>query len=76
MMSSARRAFIGANGGGALLINSSADVEAMLPQAAHWLMGDAGRALQAAASPAFIAALAVGAAAFALLVLRRQRSNQ
>ena len=76
MFTSARRAFIGAGSGGSLHINSSAELDAMLPQAAHWLLGDAGRALQAAASPAFMAALAVGAAAFALLVLRRQRSNQ
>ena len=46
---------------------------AALPQAAHWLMQDAGQALWAAATPGFLAALAVGAAAFGALILRRQR---
>ena len=76
LMSSARQAFIGAGGGRATLqINSPREVETMLPAAAQWLLDDAGQALWAAASPAFVVALAVGAAAFALLVWRRQRGS-
>jgi hypothetical protein len=51
------------------------DVAAALPQLPAMLLRDVGHLLGNAASPAFIAALAVGALGFALLVLRRQRAE-
>lgn len=67
----------GAGGGGTrgLIVEHPDEVGALLPAAAQWLMADAGRALAAAASPGFLAALAGGAAAFALLVLRRRQGR-
>ena len=47
-----------------------ADLLAVIP---GWALQDAGRALAALAQPAFFAAVAVGAGAFALLWLRRSR---
>ena len=74
--SQARRGFIGAGPAGSmpgLHIKHPDEFGVMLPQAAHWLMQDIGQALWAAATPGFVAALVVGAAAFAALILRRQR---
>jgi len=50
-----------------------AEMAAALPGLPAGLLADAGHALASAASPAFVAALAVGALGFGLLVLRRQR---
>jgi len=54
-------------------IRIGGDVEAMLGRLPGWLAHDALAALGALAAPGFVAALAVGALGFALLVLRRQR---
>ena len=48
---------------------------AMLAMLPSWLAQDAGNALAQLASPGFLAVLAAGAAAFALLVLRRRRGG-
>ncbi len=74
----ALKAVINAGGGGGtqgLVVDHPDEVGAMLPAAAQWLMVDAGRALAAAASPAFLAAVAGGAAGFALLVRRRRQGR-
>ena len=74
----ALQAVINAGGGGGtqgLVVDHPDEVGAMLPAAAQWLMVDAGRALAAAASPGFLAAVAAGGAGFALLVLRRRQGR-
>lgn len=65
----ATRAFQGAH------FEGPADVMAALPQLPALLLRDAAQLLSNAASPAFIAALAVAALGFGLLVLRRQRAS-
>ena len=65
----ATRAFQGAH------FEGPADVVAALPQLPALLLRDAAQLLSNAASPAFIAALAVAALGFGLLVLRRQRAS-
>ncbi len=50
-----------------------ADITAALPRLPAGLLADAGHVLANAATPAFLAALAVGAMGFGLLVWRRQR---
>ncbi|HSW09158.1 hypothetical protein [Aquabacterium sp.] len=70
------QALIVADQGGAageLAIHSDADVLPFIQGLPSWALHDLGQALQALASPAFAGALAVAAAAFMLLVLRRQR---
>jgi hypothetical protein len=52
-----------------------AEIAQALPQLPGWLLGDAGRALAHAASPAFLLALAGGALGFGLMVWRRQRAD-
>ncbi|MFA6262641.1 MAG: hypothetical protein WC760_14345, partial [Bacteroidia bacterium] len=56
-----------------LVVHADGDPGAALGYAPTWLLHDAGDALLALASPAFLAALAAGALAFGLLVLRRRR---
>ena len=65
----ATRAFQGAN------FEGPADLATALPQLVGMLWRDAAQLLGSAASPAFIAALAVAALGFGLLVLRRQRAS-
>ncbi len=65
----ATRTFQGAH------LEGPADVVAALPQLPALLLRDAAQLLSNAASPAFIAALAVAALGFGLLVLRRQRAS-
>ena len=55
--------------------DSPADLADALPQLPALLLRDAAHLLGNAASPAFIAALAVAALGFGLLVLRRQRAD-
>ena len=57
-----------------LQIHAPNDVLQALPDLPGWLLRDAGYALNDAASPAFLMALAVAAAGFALLVWQRQRT--
>ena len=59
----------------AFAIERQADIPALLSHAAAWCALDAGHALAMLASPAFLAAIAVAAGAFALLVLRGQRGS-
>lgn len=71
----ASRAFLGADRDGtmALRLRSPDDVADVLGTMPGWMLHDLGHALAALASPAFVAALAGGAAGFALLWLRRAR---
>jgi len=71
----ATHAMLSAGGRGEhnLVIQSPNDVDAVLSHIPGWLVHDAGSALAALATPGFLAALAGGALAFGLLVLRRQR---
>lgn len=63
----------GSRGEQSLVIQSPNDVDAVLSHIPGWLAQDAGSALAALAAPGFVAAVAGGALAFGLLVLRRQR---
>jgi ABC-2 type transport system permease protein len=56
-----------------LVVNPGDDLLPYLREVPSWVIGDIGSALQQLATPAFVAALAVAALGFALLVLRRQR---
>lgn len=75
---------LGAEAGNALMpsrvlkglqLEGPADALAALPDLPALLLHDAVQALGRAASPAFVAALLVGAAGFGLLVLRRQTAH-
>lgn len=63
------------SGGGpkGLAIHSDGDIAGALGMIPGWLLHDAGTALAQLASPAFVAAVAVGTLAFGALWLRRQR---
>ncbi len=54
-------------------INHPDDVAELLPELSELVMGDLGQAIMSAATPGFVAAVVVGAAAFGALILRRQR---
>ena len=72
----ASQAFLGADRGpksAGLVIERGDDMVGAMSVAPGWLLHDLGSALAQLASPAFVAALLAGAAAFGLLVLRRQR---
>jgi ABC-2 type transport system permease protein len=72
----ASQAFIATDRGsaaGGLNIRHADELGGVLESVPGWVAHDAGLALAAAASPAFLAALAVAALAFGLLWLRRQR---
>jgi len=56
-----------------LQLDRADDLRQALPALPGWLLHDAGQALAQAATPAFLLALAGGAAGFALLVARRRR---
>lgn len=62
-----------AGGPKGLVIHDDGDIAGVLGAAPGWLLHDAGTALAQLASPAFVAAIAVGALAFGALCLRRQR---
>lgn len=59
--------------GGSMKIENVEQLRPVLQGLPGWALGDLGAALAGLASPAFVGALAVGIAGFALLVLRRQR---
>ena len=72
----ASHAFLGADRGPksvGLVIERGDDLAGAMSAAPGWLLHDLGSALTQLASPTFVAALLAGAAAFGLLVLRRQR---
>ncbi len=72
----ASKAFLVADrgeGGKPFVINGPGQIGDALGQLPAWALGDAGHALANLATPAFLAAVAVGAASFGLLVLRRTR---
>jgi hypothetical protein len=76
LSTNAGRALIAADrapGAGGLVIQHPDDIGAVLGVLPGWALADAGHALAALASPAFVGAVLVGAAAFGLLWLRRQR---
>lgn len=65
----------GPGAGQGLVVEHPDEIGALLSVAARWLLADVGRALAAAATPAFVAAVAAGAGGFALLVLRRRQGR-
>lgn len=72
----ASQAFLGADRGpksAGLVIERSDDLVGAMADAPGWLLHDLGSALVQVASPTFVGALLAGAAAFGLLVVRRQR---
>ncbi|MFO1271872.1 MAG: hypothetical protein U1F50_09380 [Rubrivivax sp.] len=73
----ASRAFLvaerGVGASAAFVVRSPEEIGDTFAALPAWALADAGHALARLASPAFAAALLAGAAAFALLVLRRQR---
>ncbi|HYE70443.1 MAG TPA: hypothetical protein VD932_02845 [Aquabacterium sp.] len=76
IMRSAGRAFIGADRDGPPHLAHVADAEGatqILRALPSWAVEDLGQALQTMLSPVFVVGLAVAAAGFALLVLRRSR---
>jgi hypothetical protein len=72
----ASRAFIATDRGpksAGLAVERGEQLDSVLALAPSWLLHDLGQALLMLATPSFLATLAAGAAAFYLLVLRRQR---
>ncbi len=72
----ASRAFLVAGRGSGtppFVVHGPAEIDGALAALPGWALADAGHALARLAAPSFVAALLAGAAAFALLVLRRQR---
>jgi hypothetical protein len=69
----AGRAFVAGHPGSGVEFGRGADPQAMLGALPAWALADAGRALQALAQPLLLLCLAISAACFTLLVLRRQR---
>jgi hypothetical protein len=59
--------------GQGFVVDKASDLDPLLQSLPGWALHDLGQALLALASPAFVLALAGGAAGFALLWLRRQR---
>jgi ABC-2 type transport system permease protein len=72
LVNSAGRAFIGSSKTSMTVPSGSEGIEFVRSMPA-WAMQDLGGALQALLSPGFLLAIAVAAAGFALLVLRRSR---
>lgn len=72
-------ALVGASGQNAAQampkIEGPNELARVLPHAVNWIFGDLAAALQRLATPGFAAALAIGAAMFLLLVIRRQRGG-
>lgn len=70
-------ALIGASAvhGKGVVINEPSELAPLLSKATSWMLADLGAALQNLLHPGFAAAVAVGAAMFVLLVLRRQRGG-
>lgn len=73
LLARAGRAFVTGRGAGGLRPGPGTDALEVLRAFPAWAAGDAGQALQALADPLLALALAVSAACFGLLVLRRQR---
>jgi hypothetical protein len=73
LLSRAGHAFVAGRGAGELRLGPGTDALEALRAFPAWAAGDAWRALQALADPLLALALAVSAACFGLLVLRRQR---
>lgn len=61
------------NGAPPFVVRGPAEIDGVLAALPAWTLADAGHALARLAAPSFGAAVLAGAAAFALLVLRRQR---
>lgn len=71
----AGRAFVAGHPGSGLQLGAGSDAQAALGALPGWALADAGRALQALAQPLLLLCLAISAACFALLVLRRRRGG-
>lgn len=73
LFTQAGRAFVAGHPGSGVQFGRDADPQALLAAVAAWALADAGRALQALAQPLMLLCLAISAACFGLLVLRRRR---
>ena len=73
LFTQAGRAFVAGHPGSGLHFGRGAAPQAMLGAVPAWALADAGLALRALAQPLLLLCLAISAACFALLVLRRRR---
>lgn len=73
LLTRAGHAFVAGHGAAGMHVTSGSDAFEVLRAYPAWVAGDAWQALQALADPLLLLALAVSAACFGLLVLRRKR---